>query len=195
MRESSVQKLARVLRILVAVVFVCNILALFAVPVMAALTPRGAIEAGAEGLGYIFSGGEVPEDYLPFTMMAVLSWIGVWADPYTAVLALFLLICGVCTAVILWQAKRVLDTILEGETFTMGNAANMKRAACCSFVISGTALIRTIWGVCVYKSIFPMLTYNFLFVPLFLMAGLLFLVMSALFRQAAEMKAENDLTI
>ena len=195
MRESSVQKLARVLRVLVIIVFVCNILALFAVPVMAVLTPRGAIEAGAEGLGYLFGGGEVPEDYWPFTMMFFLSWIGVWADQYTAVLTVFLWVCGICTAIILWQAKRVLETILEGETFTLGNAANMKRAACSSFVVSGAALIRTVWGVCVYKSIVPMLTYNFLFVPLFLMAGLLFLVMSALFRQAAEMKAENDLTI
>ena len=38
-------------------------------------------------------------------------------------------------------------------------------------------------------------TYNALFVPIFTMFGLLCLVMSALFRQATEMKAENDLTI
>ena len=41
----------------------------------------------------------------------------------------------------------------------------------------------------------PLVTYNALFVPIFAMAGLLCLVMSALFRQAAEMKSENDLTI
>ena len=34
-----------------------------------------------------------------------------------------------------------------------------------------------------------------LFVPAFFMAGLLFLVMSALFRQAAELKEDQDLTI
>jgi len=38
-------------------------------------------------------------------------------------------------------------------------------------------------------------TYNFLFVPMFLLAGLLCMVMSALFRQAAELKADHDLTI
>ena len=37
--------------------------------------------------------------------------------------------------------------------------------------------------------------YNALFVPIFILGGLLCLVMSALFRQAAELKAENDLTI
>ena len=40
-----------------------------------------------------------------------------------------------------------------------------------------------------------LLTYNALFVPIFILGGLLCLVMSALFRQAAELKAENDLTI
>ena len=195
MKQTSVQRLARVLRVLVVAVFICNLVALLAVPVMTVLTPRGAIEAGAEGLGYLLGAGEVPEDYWPFTMIFFLSWVGVWGEQYTAVLTLFLWVCGICTAVILWQAKRVLNTILEGETFTMGNAANMKRAASASFVVSGAALIRTVWGVCFYKSILPMLTYNFFFVPLFLMAGLLFLVMSALFRQAAELKEENDLTI
>ena len=38
-------------------------------------------------------------------------------------------------------------------------------------------------------------TYNTLFIPIFLMGGLLFLVMSALFRQAAELKEDQDLTI
>ena len=46
-----------------------------------------------------------------------------------------------------------------------------------------------------YRSLQPLATYNALFVPIFAMFGLLCLVMSALFRQAAELKAENDLTI
>lgn len=195
MKNCSVQRLARVLRVMVLAVFVCNLLALFAVPAMAALSPEGALEAGAEGLACLLGLEEVPEGRRSFLFVLVLSWIGVWTEGYTAVLAVFLWVCGGCTAVILWQAGRVLDTVLEGETFTVGNAANMKRAAVASFVISAAALGRTVWGIAAYGSIRPMLTYNFLFVPVFLMAGLLFLVMSALFRQAAEMKAENDLTI
>ena len=57
------------------------------------------------------------------------------------------------------------------------------------------ALLRTVWGLFYYQSAGPLLTYNALFVPVFLVAGLGCMVMSALFRQAAEMKAENDLTI
>jgi predicted membrane channel-forming protein YqfA (hemolysin III family) len=52
-----------------------------------------------------------------------------------------------------------------------------------------------VFSVCYYSSLLPLTTYNALFVPIFAMAGLLCLVMSALFHQAAEMKAESDLTI
>ena len=62
-------------------------------------------------------------------------------------------------------------------------------------LISAAALIRVIWRLCYDQSMAPLFSYNALFVPLFFLGGLLCLVMSALFRQAAEMKAENDLTI
>ena len=105
------------------------------------------------------------------------------------------MLCGVCTAVILWQGRRVLDTILRGTPFCGENAGNLKRAAVCCFLISAFALVRVLWGVWFFQSVRPLLTYCGLFVPIFLMSGLLCLVMSALFRQAAQIKAENDLTI
>ena len=71
----------------------------------------------------------------------------------------------------------------------------LRRAALCGFLISGAALIRVIFCMLYYASLRPLASYNTLFVPLFAMFGLLCLVMSALFRQAAELKAENDLTI
>ncbi len=117
------------------------------------------------------------------------------ADGYHAVLTAFLMFCGVCTAVVLWQGRRVLDTVLRGEPFSRENAVSLRRAAVCAFLISGAALARMLWGFAAYRSIHPLLTYNALFVPIFAMAGLLCLVMSALFRRAAELKDENDLTI
>ena len=171
MEQTSVQKLARVLRVLVVITFVCNLIVLYFVPTLAAMQAENLWD------------GQMMERVLS-------GRLGYWP-----VLSLFLLFSGVCTAVILWQGKRVLDTILIGDPFTLANAANLKRAAVCCFVISGAALVRLIWGIATYQSILPLLTYNALFVPIFLMGGLLFMVMSALFRQAAELKAENDLTI
>ena len=73
--------------------------------------------------------------------------------------------------------------------------AGEERAAVSAFLIAAAALARVVWSVWYYRSALPLASYNALFVPLFAMAGLLCLVMSALFRQAAELKAENDLTI
>lgn len=184
MERTSVQKLARMLRMMILIVFACNLIAL---PI-------------APSLVYWYA-NQWELDYRLDIGNSILSlWLHgllrVWKDSgYTFMLALFLVVCGSCTAVILWQGKRVLDTILRGEPFSLDNAANLRRAAVCCFLISGMALVRLVWGLLDYLDLDPLFSYNALFVPIFLMGGLLFLVMSALFRQAAELKAENDLTI
>ena len=197
MERTSVQRLARVLRVLVKIVFVCNIIALFFVPVEVDLHSRHtslpemvvSILSFDDGIELLFLGVM----WSPMIYCGFLA--NVLMDAYVLVLTLFLWVCGVCTAVILWQGKRVLDTILKGNPFVMDNAKSLNRAAVCCFVISGAALVRTVWGLVYYQNISPMFTYNALFVPIFLMAGLLCMVVSALFRQAAELKAENDLTV
>ena len=200
MEKTEVRKFARVLRVIVIVIFVCNIIVLFLVPALTYLlgAMKMLFQEQGESIGVLEALERLSSDKLGSVLLVWLpfyAWREIWQDSYLAVLAMFLEVCGVCTAVILWQGKRVLDTIIKGEPFTLGNAANLKRAAVCCFVISAAALVRLIWGFFYYKSISPLLTYNALFVPVFLVGGLLCMVMSALFRQAAELKAENDLTI
>lgn len=196
MEQTSVQKLARVLRVLVIITFVCNLIALFFVPTLAAMFAENRWDG--QTMERLLTGQSVGF-WLSFSVHVwnpVVWMLALTADElYWPVLSLFLLSCGVCTAVILWQGKRVLDTILKGNPFVMDNANSLRRAGACCFAISGAALARLVWGFACYQSIAPLLTYNALFVPIFLMGGLLFLVMSALFRQAAQLKAENDLTI
>ena len=195
MEKTAVQKLAGVLRILVTVTFVCNLLAL---PLVAGLCRlRGAAEL-LEGVGYFAARGEgAPVIALRMAGYFLASWTELWqlGERYAQVLTLFLLFCGACTAVILWQGRRVLGTILAGSPFQRANGVSLRRAGVCCFAISAAALVRVVWGLCYYQSIASLLTYNALFVPIFLLGGLLCLVVSALFRQAAELKAENDLTI
>lgn len=196
MEQTSVQRLARVLRVMVIVVFVCNIIVLLFVPTLAGMLAENRWDG--QTMERLLTGESVGF-WLSFTIHSwnpVIWMLALTADDlYWPVLTLFLLSCGTCTAIILWQGKRVLNTILKGDPFVLDNAKSLKRAAVCCFVISGAALARLIWGFVYYQSILPLLTYNALFVPIFLMGGLLFMVMSALFRQAAELKAENDLTI
>lgn len=195
------KKTARLLKGLVSLTIICNVLALFLVPGLARLRGRqellDAIASfqvfGSDGTALLPRGAVL----LRFVGYFLACWQEVWlfGDSYTKVLTAFLLFCGCCTAVILWQARRVLDTVLAGEPFSMSNAASMTRAAVCCLLISLAALGRLIWGFVHYRSCAPLVTYNALFVPVFAMGFLLCMVMAALFRQAAEIKAENDLTI
>lgn len=178
MEETGVQRLARVLKLLVTATLICNLLVLPLVPGMVWMVQL-------RGLPYV--------TFSPLIYVKALT--AVWGTPYGAVLTAFLLFCGGCTAVLLWQGRRVLGTILAGRPFCMGNARSLRRAAGCCLLVSAAALARTVWGLFFYGTAMPLFTYNALFVPVFFMGGLLCLVMSALFRQAAELKAESDLTI
>ena len=194
MRGISVQKVAKVLKVLVTLTFVCNLIALYLVPVAVMSKSPSLWEGIRSYLGGILFPGE-DGIVMAGVFASLLSWAWVWKDAYDLVLAAFLLFSGCCTAVVLWQGRRVLDTILRGEPFAAENAVSLRRAALCAFCIAGAALVRVIWGIWYYQSLRSLTSYNALFVPIFAMAGLLCLIMSALFRQAAEIKAENDLTI
>ena len=185
MERTRVQKLAYLLKILVTITFACSLIALIMVP---GLVHIGLQQGLAAWLDYDI------DDTLHTLFLGGWSLWG-FNGPYADVLSGFLLFCGACMAVILWQGRRVLNTILKATPFCTENSVTLRRAGICCFLISAAALIRVIWRLCYDQSIAPLFSYNALFVPLFFLGGLLCLVMSALFRQAAEMKAENDLTI
>lgn len=197
MGSASVQKIARFLNILVLTAFICNLVILYLVPSAVFISGGAGLLEGVQSYlsGVLFPDGD--DIVMAAIAGSALIWLAGWVefDAYSLVLTLFLLFSGVCTAVILWQARRVLKAILRGEPFSLENAVSLKRAAICAFLIAAAALVRVAWSVWYYRSALPLATYNALFVPIFAMAGLLCLVMSALFRQAAELKAENDLTI
>ncbi len=122
MERASVQKTAKVLRVLVLAVFVLNLLCLL-------LTPGATAYVADGGPGRLFQAlqGEVERwmgqgEHFPMGIIFVVSWWAVWSRAETAVLTVFFWLCGVCTAVILWQAKKVLDTILQGSPFQQANA-------------------------------------------------------------------------
>lgn len=191
MEKTNVQKLAKVLKTLVTITFVCNLIVLPMVPGIVGIGSEYGLWGAAEKFG------SFGPEFGPLLILAA-CWqylFRVWRSEYTAILSLFLLTCGCCTAVILWQARRVLETILEGDPFQKKNGESMKRAAICCFIISGAALVRAVWRLIYFASPVSFFSYNTLFVPLFAMGGLLCMVMSALFRQAAELKEESDLTI
>ena len=194
MRSIPVQKAAGILRVLVGIALGCNLVILYLVPAAVLMDSHSLLGGVGEYLSGILHPGE--DDIVAAGLaFSLISWFWVWREAGAAVLALFLAVSGVCTAVILRQAWRVLGTILAGTPFSMENAVSLHRAAVSCFVIAGAALFRVGFSVWRFRSPLPLASYNALFVPMFAMGGLLCLVASALFRQAAEMKAESDLTI
>lgn len=161
MGKCAIQRTAKLLRVLVYIVLICNCLCLLGLPFIVLMT----------------------------------AWARRWSLDYAIMLLVFFAVCGCCTAVILWQAKRILDTIMAGDPFQNVNARSMSRAATACWLISGCALVRFVLETILVKSFVTIFMYNTLFIPGFFMAGLLFRVMAALFRQAAELQEDQDLTI
>ena len=194
MEKTAVQRLAAVLRTMVLIVFVLNLLCLLFVPGMAVICLDRDTMADPEWRKALV--WTLQERGLLFVGVVCLGGFrSLLEHAPVGVLSLFFWACGTCTALILWQARSVLDTILAGNPFQLKNARALNRAAVCCWIISGVALLRLLWWLWHDHSAAPFFTYNALFIPAFLMAGLLFQVMSALFRQAAELKEDQDLTI
>ena len=183
--------------VLVRIAFVCNLIALFFVPAIVLLSPLELFQFAVDRLLNLLRIVPLGEDdiYIPTLMLALSCWQMMWLEPTSLPYVGFLLLCGVCSAQMLYQARRVLDTILAGTPFVLKNALALKRAAACCWVIAGAALLRMILELIALKNPAPLITYNAAAIPIFLMGGLLFLVMSALFRQAAELQEDQDLTI
>ena len=120
MEKTAVQKLAGVLKILVTITFVCNLIVLPLVPVLVSVA--GCQIPLPELLGNLTAEPPLPGDDWPYFspgLQMFLVVVGAWTEnfAFTFVLTLFLLFCGICTAVILWQGRRVLGTILTGAPF------------------------------------------------------------------------------
>ena len=120
MSKSTVQTIARILKVLVTVTFVCNLLALLLVPGLVYF--RFDLEHIQALWAY-----ESDDCFWNFVDLLFLWWLD--ANPYTTALTLFLWAAGICTAAILWQGRRVLDTILRGTPFCPENAVSLRRAA------------------------------------------------------------------
>ena len=103
--------------------------------------------------------------------------------------------CGACTLAALWQARSVLRGMSTGAPFSSLNALRVRRVSFCCFAISGLTCARLAYQLANYPLSSIIWYYNTLFVPFFAAAGLFFLILAEIFRQAAELREENSLVI
>ena len=186
MVRTAVQKIADVLIFLCGFLIFCDILLLPLTPALAYFRFQNPASMRFDHLLAVFAYDF--DDGVGNLLEIILKES--WKSPETAVLALFLLLAGICGAVILVQGIRLLASVADGTPFSPKNAVYLQRAAAgCVVVARAPAFTLCRDGAA------ALLSYTALFIPLFTMAGLLCLVMAGLFHRAAEMKAENDLTI
>ena len=191
MKRTTAQKIADALIALFAVLIVCDVLLTCLSPTLAYFRFQSPDSMAFSHLLDIFAYDV--DDRLGNLLTILLT--GAWSSPEAFALTVFLVLSGICAAVILVQGIRLLVSVSEGAPFSPGNSVCLQRVAVCCFIIAAGALGRTVFTFC-WKGLGPaLLSYTALFIPVFTMAGLLCLVMAGLFHRAAQLKAENDLTI
>jgi hypothetical protein len=101
-------------------------------------------------------------------------------------LLVFLFITGVLALIIVNEIRKIFKTLNKKNPFIMDNAISLKRVAVSSFLISFAYVIKIIF----YNSFFTIII-----AMIFVIAGLFSIILAEVFRQAAVVKQENDLTI
>lgn len=101
-------------------------------------------------------------------------------------LLIFLYVTGFFALMILNETRKIFKTLNRHNPFMMDNVKSLKRVSIACFVISAAYIVKMIF----YNSIFTMIVMMG-----FIIAGLFAVIISEVFKQAVEVKEENDLTI
>lgn len=202
MTRSSAHRLAKVAKLVVSLLMICTIVGMVSIPAMVLLTPEGFCRGIMDKLLHLMGIKPLPAEqaelYIPLWWTFAVIWVSwgeVWSQWMWIVHMVMMMVCAVSLLMVLRQARDVLDAVLAGDPFRRRSADAMKRASYGCWVIAGGALAWLVAEVCLSASSAPLYGCHALMIPAFSMAGLLLLLLSALFCQAAELQEEQDLTI
>ena len=122
---------------------------------------------------------------LPWTMKWAAGFYPSFAERLTLHTVLFAL-AGVCTVLILFELRRIFQTVLTGNCFVRRNVFCLCRMAYYAFAIAALMTVR----------LAVLFTPGLLaIVCVFVLAGLFSLVLAQVFDRAVSYKQDNDLTI
>lgn len=123
---------------------------------------------------------------LPFLLRWYMDKIYIISGENYAFLMIILYITGLPALSIVRDLREIFRTINRHNPFMMDNVHSLRRIAAASFVIS-------------FAYIFKIIFYNsfltIIITMLFVIAGLFSVILAEVFKQAVEVKEENDLTI
>jgi hypothetical protein len=101
-------------------------------------------------------------------------------------LLVFLWITGLLYLGIVHELRKMIIRLIQREPFRRENVASLRRIATLSLIISAMYAIKIIFYISFLTVIVTMMA---------LLVGLFALILAEIFRQAIEVKEENDLTI
>lgn len=136
-------------------------------------------------LDVLFYAGIAVTASLPWTM----RWAARFYPSFAARLALhtvLFLLAGVCAVLILFELRRMLNTVVSDDCFVRQNVSSLCRMAYYAFAIAALMAVRLV----------VFFTPGMLAIAcVFLLAGLFSLVLAQVFDRAVSYKQDNDLTI
>ena len=136
-------------------------------------------------LYFMFYAGVVVCAAVPWLFHMAGKFFRIFRDYYIPYSIIFML-SGVFALIILWNLRKMFDTVLCEDPFVRGNVISLKRMGACAFVIAALMAVRLL---------FIVTPAALVLVVVFLIAGLFSIVLSLVFDQAVTYKQENDLTI
>lgn len=136
-------------------------------------------------LDFMFFCGIVICAGVPYLFSVAGRYFSIFEQYYVPFCIVFM-IAGIFALLILWELRRMFQTVLKEDPFVRRNVTSLKRMGYYAFAI---AMILTV------RLLFVITPAALVLVAVFLIAGLFSLVLSLVFDQAVTYKLDNDLTI
>ncbi|MGI6777709.1 MAG: DUF2975 domain-containing protein [Acetivibrionales bacterium] len=137
-------------------------------------------------LDLIFIGGIVIVISLPWSVKWYIGRLIFGTSEKYVFMLVFLYITGFFALVIVYEIRNIFKTLNRRNPFMMDNVKSLKHIAVASFVISAAYVVK----IFVFNSFLTIIL-----AMVFVIAGFFSIILAEVFRQAVEVKEENDLTI
>jgi hypothetical protein len=137
-------------------------------------------------LDIIFAGGILIVIGLPFLLKWYLDLLGGSTSGQYAFFLPFLYVTGIIALALVNELRKVFKTLKRMDPFRMDNVRSFKIMSACCFAIAVLYAVKMF----VYNSFLTIILFM-----VFIIGGFFLMILAEVFRQAAIVKEENDLTI
>jgi hypothetical protein len=135
---------------------------------------------------FLFGCGILTILTLPLSIKWYIEHFETTSKDYYFAFVLIFAFCGAMALLILWQLKKMLDTVITNDCFVLSNVVSLKKMSAYSILITIAMIVR-----CFFTPTFTAACM----VLTFFIASLFSRILAMVFESAVNYKNENDLTI